>query len=131
MRDRPKEKNLEHALGMIDSAPQSDLTLLREIWPCGFFSFDRNESEGEIIDGPLVTAFEEKAHENPAFLISCNCAGANQGKEYAGHSMIVDPLGRVVAEHSDEEEFVSARIDPESVDTVRQDFPALDARDLS
>ncbi len=69
-----------------------------------------------------------RAHENLAFLISCNCAGANQGKKYAGHSMIVDPLGRVVAEGSDEEELVSARIDPKFVDAIRRDFPALEDR---
>jgi predicted amidohydrolase len=247
MTDRPKEKNVEHALGMIDRAPQSDLILLPEIWPCGFFSFDRYERDSEIIDGPIVRAFKDKArerncyifmgsmvendggqlfntsiflnpegdiatryrkihlfgyqseetailtpgrdvvvadtpwgvsgfstcydlrfpelfrrmvdqgakfflvtsawphvrleawklfnrsraHENLAFLISCNCAGANQDKKYAGHSMIIDPLGRVVAEGGDEEELVSARIDPELVDTVRQDFPALEDRVLS
>jgi predicted amidohydrolase len=247
MTDRPKEKNVEHALGMIDRAPQSDLILLPEIWPCGFFSFDRYERDSEIINGPIVKAFKDKArerncyifmgsmvendggqlfntsiflnpegdiatryrkihlfgyqseetailtpgrdvvvadtpwgvsgfstcydlrfpelfrrmvdqgakfflvtsawphvrleawklfnrsraHENLAFLISCNCAGANQDKKYAGHSMIIDPLGRVVAEGGDEEELVSARIDPELVDTVRQDFPALEDRVLS
>jgi predicted amidohydrolase len=247
MTDRPKEKNVEHALGMIDRAPQSDLILLPEIWPCGFFSFDRYERDSEIIDGPIVRAFKDKArerncyifmgsmvendggqlfntsiflnpegdiatryrkihlfgyqseetailtpgrdvvvadtpwgvsgfstcydlrfpelfrrmvdqgakfflvtsawphvrleawklfnrsraHENLAFLISCNCAGANQDKNYAGHSMIIDPLGRIVAEGGDEEELVSARIDPELVDTVRQDFPALEDRVLS
>jgi predicted amidohydrolase len=45
--------------------------------------------------------------------------------------MIIDPLGRIVAEGGDEEELVSARIDPELVDTVRQDFPALEDRVLS
>jgi predicted amidohydrolase len=247
MTDQPKEKNVEHALSLIDQAPPSDLILLPEIWPCGFFSFDRYERDSEIIDGPIVKAFKDKAceincyifmgsmvendgeqlfntsiflnpkgdivahyrkmhlfgyqseeasiltpgrdvvvantpwgatglstcydlrfpelfrrmvdqgakfflvtsawpqvrleawklfnrsraHENLAFLISCNCAGANQGKKYAGHSMIVDPLGKVVVEGSDEEELVSARIDPKFVNTVRQDFPALEDRVLS
>jgi len=244
MTDRPKEENIEHALRMIDRAPPSDLILLPEIWPCGFFSFDRYTSDSESIDGPTVRAFKDKARdrnchifmgsmvenhsgqlfntsvflnpagdiaaryrkihlfgyqsdepailtpgrevvvadtpwgisgfstcydlrfpelfrrmvnqgakfflvasawpqtrleawklfnqcralENLAFLISCNCAGANQGKTYAGHSMVVDPLGRVVAEGGDEEEWISARIDPKYVDAVRQDFPALDDR---
>jgi predicted amidohydrolase len=247
MTDQPKEKNVEHALSLIDQAPPSDLILLPEIWPCGFFSFDRYERDSESIEGPIVKAFKDKArkincyifmgsmvendgeqlfntsiflnpkgdivahyrkmhlfgyqseeasiltpgrdvvvantpwgatgfstcydlrfpelfrrmvdrgakfflvtsawpqlrleawklfnrsraHENLAFLISCNCAGANQGKKYAGHSMIVDPLGQVVAEGSDKEEFVSARIDPKFVDTIRRDFPALEDRVLS
>ncbi len=231
-------------MSLIVRAPPRDLILLPEIWPCGFFSFDRYERDSESIDGPIVKAFKDKArkincyifiesmvendgeqlfntsiflnpkgvvaahyrkmhlfgyqseeasiltpgqdivvadipwgatgfstcydlrfpelfrrmvdqglkfflvasawpqvrleawklfnrsraHENLAFLISCNCAGANQGKKYAGHSMIVDPLGRVVAEGSDEEELVSARIDPKFVDAIRRDFPALEDR---
>jgi len=245
--DQPKEKNVKYALRQIDRAPSSDLILLPEIWPCGFFSFDRYERDSENIDGPIVSAFKDKArernchifmgsmvekdggqffntsiflnpegdiaakyrkmhlfgyqsqeasiltpgedvvvadtpwgvtgfstcydlrfpelfrrmvdrgvkfflvasawpqvrleawklfnrsraHENLAFLISCNCAGANKGNQYAGHSMIVDPLGRVVAEGGDKEEWVSARIDPGLVDTVRQEFPALEDRVLS
>ena len=45
--------------------------------------------------------------------------------------MIVDPLGQVIAEGGDKEEFVSSRIDPEYVDAVRQDFPALEDRVLN
>ncbi len=231
-------------MSLIVRAPPRDLILLPEIWPCGFFSFDRYERDSESIDGPIVKAFKDKArkincyifiesmvendgeqlfntsiflnpkgvvaahyrkmhlfgyqseeasiltpgqdivvadipwgatgfstcydlrfpelfrrmvdqglkfflvasawpqvrleawklfnrsraHENLAFLVSCNCAGANHGKKYAGHSMIVDPLGRVVAEGSDEEELVNARIDPKLVDAIRRDFPALEDR---
>ena len=71
-----------------------------------------------------------RAHENLAFLISCNCAGANQGKIYAGHSMIVDPLGQVLAEGGQEEGYVSAEIDPHQADAIRQEFPALEDRRL-
>jgi predicted amidohydrolase len=42
--------------------------------------------------------------------------------------MIVDPLGRVIAEGGEEECFVSADVDPGLVDTVRKDFSALDDR---
>jgi predicted amidohydrolase len=245
--DQPKEKNVDHALLLIDQAPTSDLILLPEIWPCGFFSFDRYQRDSEAIDGPLVAAFKAaarnrnchifmgsmvekdgqhlyntsillnpageiaaryrkihlfgyqsketallkpgtdvvvadtpwgksglstcydlrfpelyrrmvdrgatfflvasawprvrlaawrlfnccRAHENLAFLISCNCAGANQGKTYAGHSMIVDPLGQVLAEGAEEEQWVTAEIDPGQVDAARQEFPALDDRILS
>ena len=72
-----------------------------------------------------------RAHENLAFLISCNCAGANQDKKYAGHSMIVDPLGQVVAEGTEEEDCVTAEIDPDQVNAVRQEFPALGDRKLT
>ncbi len=247
MKDRPKDETVEHALSLVDQASESDLILLPEIWPCGFFSFDRYRSDSESLDGPTVTAFKQKArvhkahilmgslvenqgrhfyntsvflnpqgeiaacyrkihlfgyqsdetqiltpgqevvvtdtpwgvcgfstcydlrfpelfrrmvdqgakffliasawpyvrleawklfnraraHENLAFLVSCNTAGSNGGKQYAGHSMIVDPLGQVVAEGGEQEELVTAEIDPELVDSVRQDFSALDDRVLN
>ena len=247
MEDRPKDETVAHALGLVDQASGSDLILLPEIWPCGFFSFDRYRSDSEALEGPTVTAFLQKArdqhahilmgslveqegqnfynttifinpqgeivacyrkihlfgyqsdetqiltpgqevvvtatpwgicgfstcydlrfpelfrrmvdqdarffliasawplvrleawrlfnraraHENLAFLISCNAAGSNDGKQYAGHSMIVDPLGQVVVEGGEQEELVSAEIDPGLVDTVRQDFSALDDRVLN
>jgi predicted amidohydrolase len=69
-----------------------------------------------------------RAHENLAYLISCNCAGIDAGSRYAGHSMIVDPLGKVISEGGDQEEWVSAEIDPDLVDSVRRDFSALHDR---
>jgi predicted amidohydrolase len=247
MVDQPKEKNVDHALELIDRVPNSDLILLPEIWPCGFFSFERYKADSETTEGPIVSAFsaaaqkrechifmgsmvekdnrhfyntsillnpageiaaryrkihlfgyqsEEaailkpgediivadapwgksglstcydlrfpelyrrmvdngatfflvasawplvrleawklfnrcRAHENLAFLISCNCAGANQGKIYAGHSMIIDPLGQVVAEGAEEEAWISAEIDPHQVDAARAEFPALEDRQLT
>ena len=242
--DRPKEHNVEHAINLIDQAPASDLILLPEIWPCGFFSFDRYRSESEPVNGPTVGVFKDKArerqchilmgsfvekdsdhlynttillnpngdivaqyrkihlfgyqsqetelltpgnevvvtdtpwgrcglstcydlrfpelfrkmvdknaqfflivsawpharlaawrlfnrvraHENLAYLFSCNCAGVNNDSQFAGHSMIVDPLGQVLAEAGDEEEIMSADIDPGTVAQVRGDFPALSDR---
>lgn len=69
-----------------------------------------------------------RAHENLAYLISCNCAGKNQDKQYAGHSMIIDPLGSIIAEGGEQEEFVSAEIDPNFVDSVREEFCFLNDR---
>ena len=247
MTDQPKERNVDYALELIDKVPASDLILLPEIWPCGFFSFDRYKRDSEAIDGPIVSAMKAaaqakkchifmgslvekdgdqyyntsilldpagkiaaryrkihlfgyqsdetailepgdavvvadtpwgksglstcydlrfpelyrrmidqgatfflvasawprvrldawrlfnccRAHENLAFLVSCNCAGANQGKTYAGHSMIVNPLGQVLAEGNDKEEWVSAEIDPQLADAARIEFPALKDRRLT
>ncbi|MEJ2285046.1 MAG: carbon-nitrogen family hydrolase [Desulfobacterales bacterium] len=247
MQDRPKDETVQHALNLVDQASESDLILLPEIWPCGFFSFNRYRSDSEALNGQTVEAFKQKArshnayilmgsmvekdgqnyyntsifidprgkiaaryrkihlfgyqsdetqiltpgqqvvvtdtpwgvcgfstcydlrfpelfrrmvdqdakfflvvsawpqvrldawrlfnraraHENLAFLVSCNCAGENAGKQYAGHSMVVDPLGQVIAEGGRVEELVTAEIDPGLVDTVRQDFSALDDRVLS
>jgi predicted amidohydrolase len=234
-------------LNLVDACPQSDLILLPEIWPSGFFCFDRYRAESEPIDGSIVAAFRKKAAErachilmgsivekdgnqlfntsllldsrgqvvaryrkihlfgyqseekklltagkevvvaptpwglagistcydlrfpeffrkmvdkgagiflvasawpgvrlnawrllnqaraleNLAYLISCNCAGSNAGNRYAGHSMIIDPMGNVIAEGNEGEGYIHAEIDPELVNTVRNDFRALDDRVFS
>jgi predicted amidohydrolase len=242
--DRAKEVNVKHALHILDGVPDSDLILLPEIWPTGYFSFDRYQAESESVNGPTVEIFRKKAaerkchilmgsfvendnghiyntallldpegntaaryrkihlfgyqsderdilssgqdvvvvdapwgpsgfstcydlrfpelfrlmldrgatfflipsawpmvrldawrlfnraraHENLAYLISCNCAGNNAGTQYAGHSMIVDPLGQVVVEGGENEETLTAEIDPGLVDSVRSEFSFLDNR---
>jgi predicted amidohydrolase len=244
MKDRTKEENLAYALNLLDHAPISDLYLLPEIWPCGFFSFDRYRSDSEPIDGPVVRAFQREAKErgshilmgsiveregdhlfntsvflnpkgeitgryrkihlfgyqsrerglltpgrdivvvetpwgmmglstcydlrfpefyrrmvergatfflvasawprvrleawslfnkaraleNLGYLFSCNCAGSNGNTEYAGHSMLVDPLGKVMAEGGERQDYVSTEVYSGLVEAVRKDFPALDDR---
>jgi predicted amidohydrolase len=44
--------------------------------------------------------------------------------------MIVDPLGLVVAEGTEQEDDVIAEIDPGQVAAIRQEFPALHDRKL-
>jgi predicted amidohydrolase len=71
-----------------------------------------------------------RAHENLAFLISCNCAGENSGKRYGGHSMVVDPWGNVLAEGGEGGEIVTAEIDVGQAAGARKEFPALADRVL-
>ena len=69
-----------------------------------------------------------RALENISFLVSCNCSGANGENRYAGHSAIVDPLGKMVTEGVTASGYVSAEIDLELTATVRKTFPALEDR---
>ena len=240
-KEKTKENTLAYVLQLLDQAKGSDLVLLPEIWPIGYFSFSRYAKESETIKGPIVQAMRKKAadlkahllmgsfveqdggklfntsllidprgkilarfrkihlfgyqsqerkllspgkkitvvdspwgkiglstcydlrfpelfrkmvdqgaeiflvtsawpyarlaawtlfnraraHENLAFLISCNAAGVNAGCKLAGHSMIVNPLGEIVAQGGEKEEIVTAEIDPKMVQSVRKDFSAL------
>ena len=244
MKDRSKEEAVEYVMGKLEDAPDSDLLMLPEMWPTGFFCFDQYEKDSEEIDGPLVakitdfavkknthimtgsfverdgdnlyntslfidpagevvaryrkihlfgyqsderdllTAGNEvvvfdtpwgkagicvcydlrfpeffrkmvdmgakfflvasawphvrleawklfnlvRAHENLAYLFSCNCTGASKGKQYAGHSMFVDPKGIAIASAGDDEGYVSADVNMDYVDEVRNDFSALNDR---
>ena len=241
VRDRSKAESLRHVLELLDRTRGCDLVLLPELWPCGFFAFDRYEADAEPISGPLVTALREKARdlrvhlltgsfverdgedlfnttllldpdgeivaryrkmhlfgyhseerqrlrpgvdvtvvptpwgkagfaicydlrfpelfrrmvdrgaelffvtsawpeprgdawvlfnraravENMAYLFSCNCAGEQAGRRYVGHSMIVDPGGKVLAEGGSSEEIVTADVDPSRVAELRAELPFL------
>ena len=69
-----------------------------------------------------------RAMENQCFLISSNAAGMNQGIQFVGHSMVVDPWGIMMAGGGDEETVVRTDIDLEKVTAARKTFPGLAGR---
>ena len=244
MKDREKGEALDHVITLLNKAPRSDLILLPELWPSGYFAFHRYKTDGEPLDGPIMKALQEearalqthlltgsfvekqgknlfnttvllspqgkklaiyrkihlfgyqseekrlltpgrsiavaqlpwavcgiatcydlrfpelfrlmmeagatmflipsawprvrldawtlfnrvRAHENLAFLFSCNGTGSNGGVRIGGHSLLVDPWGQVLAEGNEEEGFVSTVIDPRLPQEVRSKFSALEDR---
>ncbi len=243
-KDQSKQENLATVLRLLDDAPATDLLLLPELWPSGFFSFGNYHTDCEEVEGPLITTLRRKiaekavhamigsfverdgdhfyntslllgpdgcilakyrkihlfgfqsqekqlltpgdevtvvdlpwgrvgistcydlrfpelyrimvnqgasfflvasawpmarlsawklfnqarAHENLAYIISCNCAGESRGITFAGNSMIVDPLGNILAQGGETGEYVTAEIDPGLPIRVRKEFSALNDR---
>ncbi len=68
---------------------------------------------------------QARAAENHIFLLAVNCAGYFKGAPFYGHSMVVAPSGKIVAEAGMEEEIVSCEIDLREIDSVRQRLNAL------
>jgi predicted amidohydrolase len=244
--DRSKDDALAHVLAELDATSGSDLVLLPELWPCGYFSFARYAPDAEPLDGPLLKALCAKARdlgsylflgsfverdgdklyntsalidssgeivaryrkmhlfgyesqerqllapgtevvvtptpwgmaglsicydirfpelyremtaagaefflvaaawpaarveawtllnraralENLAYVFACNGCGTNGGVELAGHSLMIDPRGRVLAEGGAGPSFVTADVDPMAVPRLRAEFPALRDRVL-
>ncbi|MFE8703584.1 carbon-nitrogen family hydrolase [Cytobacillus sp. FJAT-54145] len=64
-----------------------------------------------------------RAIENQCYVIACNRSGADPNNVFAGHSMIIDPWGDVVAEASEAEEILTGEIDLEKVKEVRSMIP--------
>nr|BFD83763.1 carbon-nitrogen family hydrolase [Streptomyces sp. Xyl84] len=71
-----------------------------------------------------------RAVENQAFVLACGTAGTHAGVPQAGHSIVVDPWGEVLAEAGPGEEVLSVAIDPGRVAATREQFPALKDRVL-
>jgi deaminated glutathione amidase len=83
------------------------------------------------VSGPLkedhwVTLLRARAIENTVYLV----AAAQTGRTYSGRSMVVDPMGVVVAGLGDEEGVASAEVDAERLAAVRLRNPSLANRRL-
>ncbi|MCX5411486.1 carbon-nitrogen family hydrolase [Streptomyces sp. NBC_00059] len=73
---------------------------------------------------------QARAVENQAFVLAVGSAGTHAGVEQAGHSIVVDPWGEVLAEAGAGEEVLTVEFDPARIATTRDRFPALKDRRL-
>jgi len=71
---------------------------------------------------------QARAVENQAYVLACGTAGTHAGVPQAGHSIVVDPWGEVLAEAGAGEEILTVEFDPAKVATTREQFPALKDR---
>ncbi|GGL90699.1 hydrolase [Streptomyces fumigatiscleroticus] len=73
---------------------------------------------------------QARAVENQAFVLACGTAGTHAGVAQAGHSIVVDPWGEVLAEAGPGEEVLTVEFDPGQVAKTRERFPVLKDRVL-
>lgn len=69
-----------------------------------------------------------RAIENQCYVIACNRSGSDPNNKFAGHSMVIDPWGEVIAEASTNEEILSAEIDVDLVKEIRSQIPVFEDR---
>ena len=69
-----------------------------------------------------------RAIENQAYVVGCNRVGTGGGLHYVGDSMIIDPLGVVLAHGDATETTLMVDIDPAKVSETRRRFPFLQDR---
>ncbi|MFD7299693.1 carbon-nitrogen family hydrolase [Streptomyces pharetrae] len=73
---------------------------------------------------------QARAVENQAFVLACGTAGTHAGVPQAGHSIVVDPWGEVLAQAGPGEQVLTVDLDPGRVAVTRDQFPALKDRVL-
>jgi predicted amidohydrolase len=76
------------------------------------------------------TLLRARAIENQVYVLACSAAGTQDGIEMAGHSLVIDPWGEIVAEGGAGEQILYADIDPAMVAATRAGFPVLNDRRL-
>ncbi len=72
-----------------------------------------------------------RAVENQCYVIAAAQGGVHEnGRRTFGHSMVIDPWGKVLNVLAEGEGVVLAEIDPARLASVRQQLPALEHRVL-
>lgn len=74
------------------------------------------------------TLLVARAIENQCYIVAVNAAGQIGDTVFGGHSMIVDPWGKIVVETGGTPQLVSAEIEMDLVDEVRKTIPVFDDR---
>jgi omega-amidase len=74
------------------------------------------------------TLLRARAIENQLYLVACNRVGTSKDTNFFGHSCIIDPWGQAVIEAGDGELLLTAAIDLDRVDAVRQTIPVFSDR---
>ena len=69
-----------------------------------------------------------RAIENQCYVIACNRSGSDPNNQFAGHSLIIDPWGEVLAEAGDQEEILTAEINLDLVKEIRKQIPIFEDR---
>ncbi|NGO10833.1 carbon-nitrogen family hydrolase [Streptomyces sp. HC44] len=73
---------------------------------------------------------QARAVENQSYVLACGTAGTHAGVPQAGHSIVVDPWGEVLAQAGPDEEVLTVDFDPSKVGATRDQFPVLKDRVL-
>ncbi|MBS2968550.1 carbon-nitrogen family hydrolase [Metabacillus sp. KIGAM252] len=69
-----------------------------------------------------------RAIENQAFIVACNRSGSDPHNQFAGHSLVIDPWGNVIAEAGEGEEVLRAELDLSEIAAIRKQIPVFEDR---
>jgi omega-amidase len=69
-----------------------------------------------------------RAIENQCYIVATNACGQTGETTFGGHSMIVDPWGKIIVEAGETPNLLTAEIDLDLVDEVRAKIPVFEDR---
>jgi len=101
--------------------------------------FRRYANEGAVLillvaEWPLEridhwrTLIRARAIENQVYIAAVNSAGETGETVFGGHSMIVDPWGKIVAEAGEEPTLLTGEVELERVKEIRKQIPVFEDR---
>lgn len=120
---------VETPLGLTGLATCYDVRfpeMFRDMRIAGAQAFVVTSGWPELRIGQWDALLPARAVENQAWVIACNQVGVQGRHHMGGHSLIVDPLGNILADGGEIETVISAVIDVQVGQDWRSEFPAID-----
>lgn len=77
------------------------------------------------------TLLQARAIENQCYVVACNRAGTDLNNVFAGHSLLIDPWGNIIAEASEQPCSLIGEINLAKVSEVRSQIPIFQDRRLA
>jgi omega-amidase len=71
------------------------------------------------------TLLQARAIENQCYVVACNRSGTDSNNVFAGHSMVINPWGEIVAEAGEAAVNLLAEIDMTKIAEVRKGIPVF------
>lgn len=71
---------------------------------------------------------QARAIENQAFVVAVNRVGSDPDNQFGGQSLVIDPLGQIVAIGGAHAQLITAELDLTQVDQVRGQIPVFEDR---
>lgn len=75
-----------------------------------------------------IAILKARAIENMMYVVACNRVGKSRNNEFGGHSLIIDPWGKVLFEGSDGNDGAFVELDIAKVKEIRDHLKVFDVR---
>jgi predicted amidohydrolase len=90
------ERRIDHVLALFEQARDADLVMLPELWPVGYFNFDRYAQAAEPVHGATMGRLSEAAQDIRAYVHAGSIVEATPDGELYNTSVLITPIGRVL-----------------------------------
>jgi len=97
-RGESKAAAVDRAVALMDRARGSNLLLLPELWPSGFFSFERYAADAEDLDGRTVRLLRDRATALKSHIFTGSFVERDGAKLY-NTALLLDDQGRIAARY--------------------------------
>jgi len=75
-----------------------------------------------------IALLRARAIEDMMYVVACNRIGNSKDTDFGGHSMVIDPWGKILYEGTDQEEGAFTEIDPSTVEGIRDHLKVFEVR---